>query len=274
MKYLVMEDKKGKILKLVRITYEEFTNKYGRWSCSYYEDDKIAEDLKITDYYYTFREIKPEDVRAVEMEIESNAYDDYHEFVSDCSRPAKDRKGKEHKEYIYQDYRTLDGYLADSQFNYNEILYRDDFDYYIDKENDVLIKKNKEDNKCYVFGVQIDKNILMKKWFKPEEYDPKVSGIIQKYNYDKMKKTKSIEDVIKYIDKYYYNAYNGLKEDITKIEKARKLAIEKWGEEKYLETKHYFDNAEKDADYMDAVNAFLLQPDIPYTVFIDLATID
>lgn len=59
-----------------------------------------------------------------------------------------------------------------------------------------------------------------------------------------------------------------------KIEKARKIAIEKWGEKNYQEEKYYFDNAEKDGDYMYAVEALLKDNNIDYMTFHMLATSD
>lgn len=59
-----------------------------------------------------------------------------------------------------------------------------------------------------------------------------------------------------------------------KIEKARKLAIEKWGEEKYQRVKRFFDEADKNEDYMDAVDAFLKDNEMNSMAFLLLATID
>lgn len=59
-----------------------------------------------------------------------------------------------------------------------------------------------------------------------------------------------------------------------KIDKARKIAIEKWGEKYYQEEKYYFDNAEKDGDYMYAVEALLKDNSIDYMTFHILATSD
>ena len=59
-----------------------------------------------------------------------------------------------------------------------------------------------------------------------------------------------------------------------KIEKARKLAIEKWGEKDYQEVKYIFDKANQDEGYMDAIDAFIKNPKMNYIAFYDIATID
>lgn len=59
-----------------------------------------------------------------------------------------------------------------------------------------------------------------------------------------------------------------------KIKKAKILAKEKWGKDRFLQEKYYFDNAEKNGDYMYAVEAFLENNELDYMTFHILATTD
>ena len=142
------------------------------------------------------------------------AYDDYHTYVSSDDEEV-DSKGRKHKVHIYQDYRTIDGYSVDDGFDYNEVMYRNDYDYYIDKNKDysILIKRNKETGEYYIFAITVDGNELVKEWYLPNNYSPDMKKIVLNYKFDDNKKVKDIKDVLNYINDDYYEIGKQLKEE-------------------------------------------------------------
>ena len=60
-------------------------------------------------------------------------YDDKYEDMHTHYNEQLDNKGRRHSVFIYQDYRSIDGFLADDGFDANEVMGREDYDYYIDK---------------------------------------------------------------------------------------------------------------------------------------------
>ena len=68
---------------------------------------------------YEIYEPDEKEINAVKYETDDAAYENYHTY----SVPEfKDSKGRKHSEYIYQEYRSVDGYDAETMFNYNEII--------------------------------------------------------------------------------------------------------------------------------------------------------
>lgn len=152
MKYYVMKNKEynGYLSRnLCRINskgifeiYDSCTGEcFGKWiKNEKYENwfNEKSDDFEI--YVPTKKEIE-----SIIFEVDDAAYENYHTYVSPR---LVDSKGREHSEYIYQDYRSLDGYNADTGFEYNEIWNREDYDYY--KYNNKLIKRNKETMESFV----------------------------------------------------------------------------------------------------------------------------
>ena len=135
---------------------------------------------------------------------EEEKYDEYHthnDYVVDS-------KGRKHTSYIYQDYRKVDGYYVDDGFDTNEILYREDFDYYWDEDNNILIKKEKNTNKYYIYTVRInnDNDETIKEWILSEDYD--LNEIEKNFDFSKLKEMKDYKKIIEFIDKEYYDVEN------------------------------------------------------------------
>lgn len=274
MKYCVIKDENGEKT-LCRFSFEIYSWKNksgGEWM----ENEEFEKIFFKKNKNYTIEIPKEEEIKEMMMKTDNIAYDDQHTFVSDTNDDNnfyKDKKGNKHRFFCYQDYESVDGIYVDGSFDIYEVINRDYYEYYKDEENNLLIKRDKETKECYIFAVIIKDKKACKEWFVVEEYDPKMKEIVTNYNYNKLKKIKNISEVVEYIDKYYYDTDKALSIEI-KIEKARKIAIEKWGEKGYQEAKYYFDKANENMDYMDAIDAFLKNNNISYVDFVMLAMID
>ena len=144
---------------------------------------------------------------------EEEKYDDYHthnDYVVDS-------KGRKHTSYIYQDYRKVDGYYVDDGFDANEIMYREDFDYYKDTERNLLIRKEKNTNKYYIYtvGINSDNDEAFKEWFLPDDYYPDLKDVVMNYDFSKLIEVKDYKEIIEFIDKEYYDAENAYRDQIS-----------------------------------------------------------
>lgn len=171
MKYYIIKDKNrdGYLSKnICRINddgnfeYYSFleNSSIGKWVYSEIVENRFKNKIDDSGEYEVYESSKNE-IEEVIHEIDDAAYDTYHEHYAP---ELVDSKGRKHSEYIYQDYRSLDGYTADTGFEYNEIWNREDYDYYYDNEKDFLIKRNKETEKYYI----LDKD---KTWIDLKKYD-------------------------------------------------------------------------------------------------------
>ena len=117
----------------------------------------------------------------IKNERDDNAYEMYHTHVSVSGG---------HREFIYQDLRMVDGYIAEDGFDYNEIYNRDSYIYY--KNNDLLFKKDKKTNEFFVLEV-IDKiNYYDKNWVKLDD----------KTDTNKLELIRDFDDVLKMCNSY------------------------------------------------------------------------
>ena len=181
-----------------------------------WENKSIGEWLKDSEYEKIFNdkddnyiiEIPDEkEIESIKNIIDIYAYDDYHEHYDDGE---VDSKGRRHKVYIYQDYRSIDGYSVDDGFDYSEVMYREDNDYYYDEDNNLLIRKNKDNGKYYIFSTYVSGSDLNKRWLLPKECDDDIKSIIINYDFNRSIKITDINEVLSYISKLYYEKYDEL----------------------------------------------------------------
>ena len=198
MKYYVIEKElKGSPIKtLCRINnnkveiYDYEDKPRGEWL----ESDYFTKLFEDHDDTYKIYEPTKEEIEKLKNETDEFAYDDYHENTGSL----KDDKGKKHREYIYQDYRSIDGYCVEDGFEKDIILNRKYNDYYHDTENDILIKVNQDTNKIYVFIVERIDDYINKDWVPLNKIEKKKKKIIKNYDFDKMKPTKEYEKMFSY----------------------------------------------------------------------------
>jgi len=83
--------------------YDYYTGKpSGVWVPS----EKYKKRFEEKDYLYEIRELNDEDVNVLKMEADNEAYDDYHTSYKVTSDG--------HTEYIYQDYKSVNGVNKDN----------------------------------------------------------------------------------------------------------------------------------------------------------------
>ena len=274
MKYCVIKDENGE-KSLCRFTFETYSWK-NKSSGEWIENEEYEKIFFNKDKNYTIEFPKEDEIKEMMQEIDNLAYDDYHTHISDANDDndfGKDKKGNKHSFFCYQDYESVDGYYVDGSFDVYEVMNRDYYEYYKDEENDLLIKKDIDTNKYYIFAVVEKDKSFYKEWFPIEDYDPKMKETVMNYDYNKLKKINNINEVIEYMDKYYYDVDTNIPDEEL-IEKARKLAIEKWGKKNYVKEKYYFDNAIVDGNYRQAVESFMEDNNINHKEFHKLATGD
>lgn len=209
MEYYTIREKNSDYKTLCRI-------QDGVFSIYTYENKSTGEWLKNSEYEKIFNnkdnnyiiEI-PDDkeIESIKNEIDNDAYDDYHEHYDDGE---VDSKGRRHKVYIYQDYRSIDGYSVDDGFDYSEVMYREDNDYFYDEDNNLLIRKNKDTGKYFIFSTYENSGYLHKRWLLPKECDEDIKPIVMKYDFNNSIKINDIKEVLSYISKLYYEKYDEL----------------------------------------------------------------
>ena len=81
-------------------------------------------------------------------------------------------------------------------------LIKDQYEYFIDSDEDILVRLDLETGEYKIFSVEINEGNINKKWFKVEEYDPKMYDIVSNYDFNKLDKIEYQEDIDKYIDDF------------------------------------------------------------------------
>ena len=203
MKYYIIKDKErsGYLSRtLCRINSKGKFEIYNWTHGARWEPNERVEDIfNSKDKNYDIYVPKKKEIEDVKWEVEDSAYEYSHTHVYE---PVDD-KGNQHSEFIYQDYRSLDGYDAETGFNYSEIWHRNEFDYYFDKENGFLIKKEKDSEKYYVLRVELDfTHFLGKKieWLEPKDFKKEVQKLINNYDFNKLEKITDFQRVLDYFE--------------------------------------------------------------------------
>lgn len=116
-----------------------------------------------------------EEIDELMFRVDDDAYEDYH---TSYNPGFKDSKGRMHTDYIYQDFRSIDGYDTEDGFTTNEIIYRDDYEYYIDSCLDVLIKIDRETKEAFLFTAMCDEDgNVTKEWYAIDISEWDIEGI-------------------------------------------------------------------------------------------------
>lgn len=184
MKYYI--DEHNTLYRLENDKYEMYTYECGSTPIGYWKKNIDINSL-------TLKEITNDEKDKIISQIDDDAYEDYH---SHLNYELLDSKGRKHTDYIYQDYRSIDNYDCEDGFSYGEIMYREDYDYYIYTPDESLIKIDKDDNKIYEFCIENDNSKLKKSWYELDNIDKSQLVIITDFN-----------EVLKYIEDFYYEVY-------------------------------------------------------------------
>ena len=138
-------------------------------------------------------------------------YDEEYDNKHTHTNEYVDNNGRKHRIYIYQDYRSVDGYLADDGFDFDEVVYRNDYDYYFDTKSDlhpILVKKNKKTGEYLLYSPVLDSNNITnseKRWFTPDKYAPELIDKVSNYDFNDLSLIKNFKKVIEFIDNEYYD---------------------------------------------------------------------
>lgn len=209
MEYYTIREKNSESKTLCRIENSEFTiytwdnGSTGEWL----KDRKYEKIFNDKDDNYIIEIPNEKEIESIKDLIDIYAYDDYHEHYDDGE---VDSKGRKHKVYIYQDYRSIDGYSVDDGFDYSEVMYREDNEYYYDNTNNLLIRKNKDTGKYYIFSTFVNGSDLFKRWILPKDCDEDIKPIVKEYDFNNIIKINDIKDVLSYISDIYYKRVDEL----------------------------------------------------------------
>ena len=203
MEYYTIREKNSDSKTLCRIqdgvfsiyTWEDKST--GEWL----EDKEYEKIFNDKDNNYIIEIPNDKEIESIKNLIDEFAYDDGE----------VDSKGRRHKVYIYQDYRSIDGYSVDDGFDYSEVMYREDNEYYYDEDNNLLIRKNRDTGKYYIFATFVNGNDLNKRWLLPKECDDDIKPIVINYDFNNSIKIDDISEVLSYISKIYYDRVDELK---------------------------------------------------------------
>lgn len=214
MEYYVITNKKDNTDKILcRIDGNVFEIYYwdnkstGEWL----KDDKYEKIFNDKDDNYVIETPTDEEIKELKNLIDDYAYEDFHTHYASGDDAIRDSKGRKHDVFIYQDYRSIDGYSVDDGFDYSEVMYREDYDYYYDENNNLLIKKDKDNGKYYIFTMYVNEPDLKKSWSLPKDCDDEIKPIVKNYDFNNSTKIDDIKEVLGYISNLYYKKYDELK---------------------------------------------------------------
>lgn len=211
MEYYTIREKNSDYKTLCRI-------QDGVFSIYTYENKSTGEWLKNSEYEKIFNnkddnyiiEIpNDKEIESIKNLVDDDAYEDFHTHYATGDDAIRDSKGRRHDVFIYQDYRSIDGYSVDDGFEYSEVMYREDYDYYIDNENNIVIKKDKDTGKYYVLSMYVRGDDLIKTWILPKDCDDDIKPIVKNFDFNNSK-VNDIKEVINYIRDIYYKKVDEL----------------------------------------------------------------
>ena len=212
MEYYTIREKNSDSKELCRIDNGVFSiytweNKStGEWL----KNDKYEKIFNDKDDNYIIETPDEKEIKGLMAIIDDYAYEDFHTHYSGGDNGIKDSKGRKHDVFIYQDYRSIDGYSVDDGFEYSEVMYREDYDYYYDETNKLLIKKSKDNGKYYIFSMYVNGSDLIKSWILPKDCDEEIKSIVKNYDFNNSTKINNIKDVLGYITDMYYKKVDEL----------------------------------------------------------------
>lgn len=165
----------------------------GQWV----KNKELHEIIKKENKDYIIKQPTKKEIEANIMYIDDLSYEDMH-ISTNYSGGCRDDKGKRHSEFIYQDYRSIDGYCVDGGFEADIILNRKYNDFYLDEVNDILIKINKDTKEIYIYGVNIVNNSIDKDWISIKKVDNKTKKLVEKIDFNKMNSSTDYDKIISY----------------------------------------------------------------------------
>ena len=165
----------------------------GQWV----KNKELHEIIKKENKDYIIKQPTKKEIEANIMYIDDLSYEDMH-ISTNYSGGCRDDKGKRHDEFIYQDYRSIDGYCVDGGFEADIILNRKYNDYYLDEANDILIKIDKDTKEIYIYQVNVVNNWIENDWIEINKLDNKIKKKVKKYDFKKMKTSTDYDKIITY----------------------------------------------------------------------------
>ena len=205
MKYYIVKekDRDGYLSRtLCRInddgSFEEYSCNSGE-SSGKWEYNKIVHDWFLgKNQNYVVYEPDENEIKYVIAETDDAAYDNYHEHSCEIG-------DGEHRVYIYQDLKMIDGYIVEDRFDDDIVLTRDDYDYYLDSDSNNLVRKNKRTGEEFIFAFRYYENRgNLKDWLLLNDNTIKIMEKIEKFNYDKLELITNIDFILDFCNKALY----------------------------------------------------------------------
>ena len=201
MKYYILKEKEndGYLSRtLCRINdegiFEEYSCNTDSSSGKWIENKRVENIFNEKNENYEIYEPDEEEIEGVKFEIDDAAYENSHTYFEPT---ITDSKGRKHSVYIYQDYRSVDGYDAETRFEYDEIMDREDYDYYCDKHINVLVRRNKETGEYELLSLDENKNRI---WTDEEDF----GATLEELRFEEYELISDFNKVLEIINNYYY----------------------------------------------------------------------
>ena len=204
MKYYILKekDKDGYLSRtLCRINdegiFEEYSGYTDSSSGKWIENKKVENLFNEKNENYEIYEPDEKEIEAVKFEVDDAAYENSHTYFEPT---ITDSKGRKHSVYIYQEYRSVDGYDAETRFEYDEIMDREDYDYYTHKKLNILVRQNKDTKEYELLSLDENKNII---WTDEEGF----GATLEELGFEEYELISDFNKVLKVINNYYYYYY-------------------------------------------------------------------
>ena len=202
MKYYILKEKgkDGYLSRtLCRINdngiFEEYSGYTDSSSGKWIENKKVENLFNEKNENYEIYEPNEKEIEAVKFEVDDAAYENSHTYFEPT---ITDSKGRKHSVYIYQEYRSVDGYDAETMFDYNEIMDREDYDYYTHEKLNVLVRQNKDTKEYELLSLDENKNRI---WTDEEGF----GATLEELEFEKFELINNFQEVIDILISYYYD---------------------------------------------------------------------
>ena len=201
MKYYILKEKDsdGYLSRtLCRINdegiFEEYSCNTDSSSGKWIENKRVENLFNEKNENYEIYEPDEKEIEGVKFEIDDAAYENSHTYFEPT---ITDSKGRKHSVYIYQDYRSVDGYDAETRFEYDEIMDREDYDYYYDERINTLARRNKDTGKYELLSLDEKKN---KVWVDEEGF----GATLEEIGYENFELVGDFNEVLEIINDFYF----------------------------------------------------------------------
>ena len=201
MKYYILKEKgkDGYLSRtLCRINdegiFEEYSGYTDSSSGKWIENKKVENLFNEKNENYEIYEPDEKEIEGVKFEIDDAAYENSHTYFEPT---ITDSKGRKHSVYIYQEYRSVDGYDAETRFEYDEIMDREDYDYYYDERINTLARRSKDTGKYELLSLDEKKN---KVWVDEEGF----GATLEEIGYENFELVGDFNEVLEIINDFYF----------------------------------------------------------------------